>query len=54
MMKISRLHVIMIGLLWLWAVAAQGQTYTMLWNQLQEAERKALPQQVIQLAGRIE
>ena len=54
MMKISRLHVIMIGLLWLWAVAAQGQTYTILWNQLQEAERKALPQQVIQLAGRIE
>ena len=53
-MKISRLHVIMIGLLWLWAVAAQGQTYTILWNQLQEAERKALPQQVIQLAGRIE
>lgn len=33
---------------------AQGQSFTSLWKQLNEAERKDLPQTVIQIAGRIE
>ena len=43
-----------IGLLWLWVVVAQGQSFTALWKQLNEAERKDLPQTVVEFASRIE
>lgn len=42
------------SLLWLWVVAAQGQSYASLWRQLNEAERNDFPQTVVELAGRIE
>lgn len=53
-MKNFRLYMMSWTLLWLSVVAAQGQSFTALWNQLKEAEQKDSPQTVIQLAGRIE
>lgn len=52
-MKNLRSLVITVGLLWMSVATAQGQSYASMWKQLNEAERRDLPQTVIEIAGRI-
>ena len=45
----------MVVLLWLGVIpAVQAQTYDKLWKQVEQAEKKSLPETVIKLTGEID